>query len=237
MGRKSKALILIFILAVPLAIGFMPVHAENTISKDFGQSSYNAILPAFNATGQELFAYNVTMTIETEPNGQWITNKTYSISWSITLTYLDTSIFNNSTFYINFYGANPFGFPEAGASNFYGGTLNGIIIEGNISQQEPNLLLSDNYTTPNAPLTAIIDGTIPFVFYNNGQLVITPSLNSWGQPSPINIKIVAPTSMALFTPLTIVAITIVVIIAIVMVFLLIYSRHRETANLSKKTFS
>jgi hypothetical protein len=233
LSSESKALVLIFILSIALVIGVMPVRAKNTISKDFGQSSYNAILPAFNATGQELFAYNVTITIETEPSGQWVINKTYNISWSITLTYLDTSIFNSSTFYINFYGADPFGTPQVGGPEFYGGTLSPII-GGNLSQQEPNLLLSENYTTPNAPLTAIIDGTIPYLLYNNGQVVVTPSLNSWEQPSPIDIKIVTTTSTALFTPSTIIAITIVVIIAIVMIYLSLYRRHRKTACLSEK---
>jgi hypothetical protein len=201
-------------MAMAISIGVIPVYAN--ISKDFVQ-------PEYNAQGQELFAYNVKLIIETGTNGEWLFDKNYSISESLSLTYLNTSLYNSSSFYINFYALNPF----EGGMAFFVGTLNWEISEGNITQQQPNCELA-YYITTNAVRTEYIAGDFTWTAYDNGQIAnYTVPNNLWGTPTPIAINTVASTSTSLFTPLTILTITIVVIIAIVMVFLLLFRRHRK----------
>jgi hypothetical protein len=92
--RKGLALVLILIMATPALSLLMvkpaiadasTVHAQ-TLTKDFGISNVQ------NLNGSTVFSYDVTVNIQTEPNGDWICDNDYQVSWVITLTYVNQTM-------------------------------------------------------------------------------------------------------------------------------------------------
>jgi hypothetical protein len=54
----------------------------------------------------KIFSYGVKMSVETEPNGEWVIGNSYEIQWKISLIYLNSDLYKNqSDFYAYF--SNP----------------------------------------------------------------------------------------------------------------------------------
>lgn len=92
------------------SISINSVRAQN-LTEDFGEKT------VYNLFGDKAFSYSVTATIETESNSGWIVGKSYSIYWTISLTYLNTSIYNSKDFYILFYHPNIVGIQDTIITN------------------------------------------------------------------------------------------------------------------------
>lgn len=100
--------IVLIIFAIIGSIVFVyPIIAgqrTRTLTKDFGVSNVQS------SNGSTEFSYDVTVNIQTEPNGDWICGKTYHVSWVITLTYVNQTMFNDFT--ITFYQSFPTEIPN-----------------------------------------------------------------------------------------------------------------------------
>ena len=99
MGRSSKFFALFsIILLLFISESALIVHAQ-VLTKDYGETNL------YDSKGSVFCTIDITATIQTEPNGHWIQNKTYSVNWTIAITYVNQSIYNSSDFFITF--SNP----------------------------------------------------------------------------------------------------------------------------------
>jgi len=49
------------------------------------------------------FSYQIEVDFQTEPNGKWILNKIYTLTYTISITYLNQSYFDSENFYVQFF--------------------------------------------------------------------------------------------------------------------------------------
>lgn len=227
MGSIGKYFALALILTVAISglslITLKPANAQSeTITKDFGEVSFNAY-----KTGV-ICKIDVTVTIQSEPNGNWIINHEYGIDWSIRLTYLNQSMYDSKDFSIVCYNPqNRIAMWEQ--MKTYNTTVT--------LQNEGNLALAFR---PTIPWTFELDSFFTLTFYYKGNIVST---GDWVQPKNqlIDINIVSdqqanttqtpatsPTQIP--TPTIIVPIVLVVVLLIAIVSLLLYRRHRRAVN-------
>jgi len=74
-----------------------------TITKEYEYTSYSG-------SGAKGFSFRVRIVIETEGDNTWMEDKSYRIDFTVTLTYLNQSIFTPNEFYLLFYSASVFSF-------------------------------------------------------------------------------------------------------------------------------
>jgi hypothetical protein len=80
-----------------VSIAVSNVYAQTTVSTyDHGDKAQTT------ADGKSVFACDATISIETEPQGGWLPNKTYQVNWTLRLDYVNSQVLNGSNFYIQF---------------------------------------------------------------------------------------------------------------------------------------
>ena len=86
-------------VALMTSASLVTVHAYN-FRHDFGDTA------EINSSGTNVFAYDISQNMQTEPNGGWITGNTYQVNWTIRLDYVNQDIVNGNS-YILFYLPSP----------------------------------------------------------------------------------------------------------------------------------
>jgi hypothetical protein len=85
--------VLSIIMLFPISESVIIVHAK-TLTIDCGETTHQY------ADSDIRWSFNVTMTVQTEQNGNWIVNNTYEVDWGMKLTYLNESIYDRDSFSI-----------------------------------------------------------------------------------------------------------------------------------------
>jgi hypothetical protein len=80
---KTEALILVFVVLISLMI-LVPASVKTQTPHDL--KNFSGTMDSYFLHGG-IYAYtiNVSMSIETEPNGEWVVNNSYQITWQISI--------------------------------------------------------------------------------------------------------------------------------------------------------
>jgi hypothetical protein len=172
---KSSNLFAVFSIITLLLIseGVSIVHAQ-TLTKDFGQTDL------IDSNGDKYCSFDVTATIETEPNGNWIVNHTYKVDWLITMTYLNESIYNRDDFAIVF--SNP-------VNPIYDTVQQSTVISGTpvTSQNSGTLSMT---STPERGINFELNSAFDLKAYYDENIVTSGSWLQSYENAPIQIDIV-----------------------------------------------
>jgi len=167
MKSSNLFAVLSIIALLVISEGATIVHAQ-TLSKDFGEQSF------FNLNGDKGFSYYVKISVQTEQNGVWKVGNTYDVVWTISLTYVNTSIYTNNDFYLLFF--------EPSLAN------NQIVLQNDTTVRQGEDGTVSVEWTPTQPVSDYeISTFIGMKAYYNGQ-IMTGGL--WIQNEPIWINIV-----------------------------------------------
>jgi hypothetical protein len=91
----AKLAVLGIIMLLLTFEGLSTAHAQ-TITNDFGTTDITADNSAHNI----VCTINVSTSILTEPNGKWLANSTYEVIWTISMTYVNQSLFDPDIFWV-----------------------------------------------------------------------------------------------------------------------------------------
>lgn len=175
MKASNLFAVLSIIALLIISEGATIVHAQ-TLTQDFGVTNITSL------NGSKAYSYDVTVNIQTEPNGDWISGKTYQVGWVITLMYVNQSIFND--FSILFYLPS-----QWGNSDFTDFTPQIITNETQLSLQQKVGTLNMTFTAGNTPENFQFYVDLMLTVSNNGQ-VISFDNGEWFQNTPLYINLV-----------------------------------------------
>ena len=146
--------------------GISVVHAQ-TLSKDFGETNFNS------SDGSVFCKIDVTATIQTDPNGDWIKNHTYQVNWFIQITYLNQSIYNADDFSIGCYN------PENPLQDT---VVQRVVNESTTVTPQKNAFgyLAMTFTPQSVPASFRLDSSFALKVYYKGNIVAS---GSWLQSS------------------------------------------------------
>jgi hypothetical protein len=162
------SIIVLFVISESVII----VHAE-TLTKDFGETNFNSS----DYSGYNIFCtIDVTATIQTEANGNWIENNTYQVNWTITITYLNQSIYDNNDFFIDFYN------PENNDNTI----LHTVTYETTVTPQESGTL-SATFRPESGGRNFTLDSAFALKAYRNEGIISTGSWLQSFNNEPIQI--------------------------------------------------
>ena len=150
------AVVSMIVMLVTL-IGINVVQAQ-TLTQDFGVTSINSL------NGSKGYSYDVTVNIQTEPNGDWISGNTYQVAWVITLIDVNQANFND--FSILFYLPSEWGNPD-----FTDFTPQFIINQTQLSLQQKTGTLNMTFTAGNTKEAFQFYFDLMFTVSNNGQVI------------------------------------------------------------------
>lgn len=175
MKSLNVLVVLGVILLLVTCAGIATVHAQ-TLTKDFGETN-------FNSSGGGVFCkIDVTATIQTDPNGDWIKNNTYQINWFIQITYLNQSMYNPNDFSIVCYNPqNPV--DDTVVQNVINDTTT-------VTPQENGFgFLAMTFRPESAPKTFQLDSAFALNVYFKGHSVASGSWLQSFNNQPININV------------------------------------------------
>jgi hypothetical protein len=208
MGNTKMKPSILFVSLSILALlviseGVSTVHAQ-TLTKDFGISNVQS------ENGSIECSYNVTLNIQTEPNGDWICGNTYHVSWVITLTYVNHTMFNGfNDFTITFYQSFPteinatdfipqFTFASAILRPTLYSVANGSVPKIRSVAIGSVATLSVAFTAFDKPEDFQFDFAVDYSITNNGEPAYYPvpgesviTYGEWLQNTPLYINIVS----------------------------------------------
>jgi hypothetical protein len=101
---RILASILVVVLLV-ISESTIIVHAQSVQKQTFFTDDYGDTAE-INSAGTNVFAYDLSQSLQNEPNGGWISGDTYQVNWTIRLDYIDQDIINGSS-YVLFYLPSP----------------------------------------------------------------------------------------------------------------------------------
>ena len=158
--------------------GILSVKAE-TVTADFGTTDFNCS----DYSGHNIYCtINVTGTVQTEANGNWIANNAYEVNWTITITYLNQSIYNNNDFSIEFY--NP-------QNPIYSNLIQNVVVSDTTVTPQKSGTLSMTFKPESAITGFKLDSAFALKVYDKENIVTSGSwLQSYNNP-PIPINIVS----------------------------------------------
>lgn len=87
---------IMFLFCISLSLFFVP--AVNAVSERY-YADWNLPFDK-DSVG---FSYRVDVDFQTEVNGKWVLNKTYTLTYTISITYLNQSYFDSDDFYAQFF--------------------------------------------------------------------------------------------------------------------------------------
>ncbi len=94
-GTKRLGRIM-FLFCISMMLFFTP--SVNALSETY-YADWNLPFDA-DSVG---FSYQVEVDFQTEPNGKWILNKTYALTYTISITYVNQSYFDSDEVYMQFF--------------------------------------------------------------------------------------------------------------------------------------
>jgi hypothetical protein len=204
-------MIVLFVISESVII----VHAE-TLTKDFGETNFNSS----DYSGYNIFCtINVIATIQTEANGNWIENNTYQLNWTITITYLNQSLYDNDNFFIDFY--NP--------QNNDNTILHIVTYETTVNPQESGTL-SATFRPESGGRNFTLDSAFALKVYRNEGIITTGSWQQDFNNEPVQISIEKrqsePVNLSIDPIYAYLAIAVVIIVIGIGTFLLIRKGKR-----------
>jgi hypothetical protein len=92
---KTEALVLVFAVLISLMI-FVPESVK--AQTPHGLKNFSGTMDSYFLHGG-IYAYriNVSMFIETEPNGEWVVNNSYQIAWQISIVNFNPNVITEPT--------------------------------------------------------------------------------------------------------------------------------------------
>ncbi|MGD6805485.1 MAG: hypothetical protein ACQCN4_00790 [Candidatus Bathyarchaeia archaeon] len=155
--KSIHAFTIFVIIFVVLAAGASTAHAQTTVfTHDVGDKAQTT------KEGKSVFACDATISMETEPQGGWLPNKTYHVNWTLRLDYVNSEILNGSNFYI-LYSWPPL---ETITPTIPAET---IVNETRLSLAYKTGTISAAFTPTNTSDGFFMNPDFPFVVYVNGK--------------------------------------------------------------------
>jgi hypothetical protein len=157
--KPIKTLTMIAFVFLIISAATSNVYAQTTVSTyDHGDKAQTT------ADGKSVFACDATISIETEPQGGWLPNKTYQVNWTLRLDYVNSQFLNSSNFYILFSWAP------------LGNVTPTIPAEAVVNQTQLSLahkvgVISAAFTPTNASDGFFMNPEFPFAVYVNGEVL------------------------------------------------------------------
>ena len=167
--------VLSIIIFLVMFEGISIVHAQ-TLTKDFGETIFNS------SDGGVFCKIDVTATVQTDPNYDWIKNHTYQINWFIQITYLNQSTYNTDDFSIVCYN------PENPVQE---AVTHRVVNESTsvTAQQNAFGYLAMTFTPQNASTSFQLDSSFSLKVYYKGSIVTSGSWLQSSNNQPINIDV------------------------------------------------
>jgi hypothetical protein len=172
---KSQLLLAItIIILLVTSFGITVVRAE-TITYDFDNTDFNA------SQGGVFCTMRVMATITTEPEGNWIAKNIYQVNWTIAITYLNQSLYNDDDFSIVCY--NPVNVIQDAGQNT-------TIYQTTVTPQNSGTLSAT--FKPSTSMSFSLDSSFSLTVYSKGNIVTS---GSWSQGMnnnpPVTIKVLS----------------------------------------------
>jgi len=207
------------------------IIASETFTLDFGDCAY------VNSAGTNVFAYDITQSYQTEPNGGgWLIGQNYQANWTIRLDYFNQSIINDSS-YIVFYlpqlngSTIERGFPPENVSQ-------DVPVEASNSQTQLSLeqktgTLSATFEVENNSEGFYQNINFPFRVYSNGEIIYSGSTTQDCDISSQIMNSENPASNHQFSnapefPMTAVVLTVMIVVTAMIVVLAAIRKRKVT---------
>ncbi|MGD6852683.1 MAG: hypothetical protein ACQCN6_11555 [Candidatus Bathyarchaeia archaeon] len=113
------------------------------------------------AEGKSVFACDATVSIETEPKGGWLPNKTYQVNWTLRLDYVNSEFLND-----NYYIQLSWPALEKLTPTIPAGT---IVNQTQLSTSHKTGTISAAFTPTNSSDGFYMNPEFPFAIYVNGE--------------------------------------------------------------------
>jgi hypothetical protein len=241
MVRMSKTfglLISVIFINVILISGNTNFVYAQTLKKDLGQKDLTELDVNFNQV--KYCSFDVSVTIQTEPDGNWVVNHTYEVNWLVTITNLSQSQYKDSQ----------------GFNIVFDNLVDPIVINSsadksvvqNITKAETTVTLHNNGTlsmtlTPETGTPAILEFNTVFS-YHVFQTIPRTNLGegTYKQNQPINITIENGGSLSPQPKNSlsgqiickyVIVIAFVGLLLVVLVLLKLLKKHRKTSPVKK----
>jgi hypothetical protein len=134
------------------------------VTCDFGETNFNA------PQGGIFWTMQVTAIIQTEGDTNWIANNTYEVNWTITITYLNQSMYNGNGFSLDCYN------PE---NPIYDTVLQHTVTYETTVTPQHSGTLSMTFRPESAPMDFKLASSFALKVYYKGNIVTS---GSWVQP-------------------------------------------------------
>jgi hypothetical protein len=155
--------------------GLSIAHAQ-TLTNDFGTTN----LTMDNSGHNILCTINVSTSIQTEPNGKWIANNTYEVNWTISITYLNQSLYDPNNFWIICNN------PENIIQNAVGQNVTTPQTTATPHMKGELIMIFK----PSIPANFTLDSSFSFAVFYKGNKVTSGSWEQNATYQPININVV-----------------------------------------------
>jgi len=147
------------IIFVVVAAAASTAHAQTKVfTHDVGDKAQTT------EEGKSVFAVDATISMETEPEGGWLPNKTYHVNWTLRLDYVNSEILNGSNFYI-LYAWPPL---ETLTPTI---PAEAIVNETKLSLAHKTGTISAAFTPTNTSEGFFMNPDFPFAIYVNGKVL------------------------------------------------------------------
>lgn len=163
--------LLTFFLSM-LLFGSVISTVNATITKEYTKDSYDV-------WGQMRFTYKVKINIETEADEVWIGGRTYLVSFTVTLTYLNQSMFPAFGFYIVFHSLG----------DIYGVEKREIVTNSTTVSLGQSGTVSVLATVPTTQTRVKIEPSLAYTLYVKNQFF---EHGYWSSKEPIYIDVKSP---------------------------------------------
>ncbi len=103
--KTTNVIVFLFVIVLLVISGnaaMVQTQSSQTqiLTHDFGDNA------EINSADTNVFAYDVSQSLENEPNGGWVSDNIYQVNWTIRLDYINQDIINGSS-YILFFLPSP----------------------------------------------------------------------------------------------------------------------------------